>query len=77
MDPDTHKEELSRHSDRYLEELDRIENRVTRITLPLAYAEELYGLRLRIDVVAKEAGGRERGPCTGALRAPSRDIIAM
>jgi TRAP transporter TAXI family solute receptor len=54
VDPDAHKEELSQYSDEYLEELDRIEDKVTRISLPLAYAEELYALRLHIDMLRKK-----------------------
>jgi len=54
VDPDAHKEDLSRSSDKYLEELDRIEEKVTRISLPLAYAEELYALRVHIDMLRKK-----------------------
>jgi TRAP transporter TAXI family solute receptor len=54
VDPDMHKEDLSLHSDRYLDELDRIEERVARISLPLAYAEELYALRLHMDMLRKK-----------------------
>ena len=54
VDPDTHKEDLTQYSDKYLDELDRIEEKVTRISLPLAYSEELFALRLHIDMLRKK-----------------------
>ncbi|MDB5955364.1 TAXI family TRAP transporter solute-binding subunit [Ramlibacter sp.] len=38
-------------------ELDALDERVGRITVPLAYAEELYALRNNIDVVRRKAVG--------------------
>jgi hypothetical protein len=35
-------------------ELERIEEEVTQITVPLSYADELYDLRLHIDLVRQE-----------------------
>jgi hypothetical protein len=54
VDPDAHKEDLNQYSHKYLEELDRIEDKVTRISLPLAYVEDLYALRLHIDMLRKK-----------------------
>ena len=41
------------NTQRYLAELDRIEGEVTRIAVPLSYADELYNLRLHIDMVRR------------------------
>ena len=40
--------------DGLLGELDRLEERVEKITLPLAYTDELYTLRQHIHVVRKK-----------------------
>jgi hypothetical protein len=40
-----------------LHELDALDARVGRITVPLAYADELYALRNNIDVVRRKAAG--------------------
>ena len=39
------------HIDGYIKELDRIEAEVTRVEVPLSYADELYSLRLHINMV--------------------------
>lgn len=64
VDPDLHKENLTQDSAKYLEELDRIEERVTRISLPMAYSDDLYALRLHIDMLRKKlhAAGKEVTP---------------
>ena len=38
-----------------MRELDALDERVGRISVPLAYAEELYALRNNIDVVRRKA----------------------
>ena len=40
-----------------LQELDALDARVGRITVPLAYADELYALRNNIDIVRRKAAG--------------------
>ena len=40
---------------RTLAELDRIENEVMRVSVPLSYADSLYHLRLHIDLVRGKA----------------------
>jgi len=43
---------------RYAGELDRIESEVKKVKIPLAYAEELYQLRLHIRYVRESLQGR-------------------
>ncbi|EHR72542.1 TRAP-type uncharacterized transport system, periplasmic component [Burkholderiales bacterium JOSHI_001] len=40
-----------------LDELDQLDNRVGRITLPLSYADELYALRAHIELVRQRVRG--------------------
>lgn len=40
--------------ERNIERLDRIETRVSPISVPLSYREELYDLRLHIDMLRKK-----------------------
>jgi len=49
VDPEVHKKDLPAHLDDYLLKL--IEEQVTNISVPLAYTEELYHLRLHIDML--------------------------
>lgn len=42
-----------------LKELERIENEVTRVTVPLSYTDELYELRTHIALVRKKIHGKE------------------
>ena len=51
IDPETHKEDLAEHLDEYLSELNRLEEKVSNISVPLAFSEELYALRLHIDML--------------------------
>jgi len=50
VDPEMHKENLTANLDEYLLMLDNLEEKVTNISVPLAYSEELYSLRLHIDM---------------------------
>jgi hypothetical protein len=62
-DPDIRKDLKAERLDEYLAELDRIEEKVSRVTIPLSYSEELYGFRLHVDMLRKklrEASARER-----------------
>ena len=57
----TNREEVAANVDQYLSELDRIEERVLSISVPLAYSEELYHLRSHIEMLRNKlirAGGR-------------------
>jgi len=40
-----------------LSELDQLEHRVEKVSVPLSYAEELYALRGHIDMVRKKLQG--------------------
>ena len=48
-DPEMHKEDLTVNLDEYLLMLDNLEKKVSNISVPPAYSEELYSLRLHID----------------------------
>ncbi|MDB5897437.1 MAG: putative periplasmic component [Ramlibacter sp.] len=49
-----------------LRELDALEDRVGRITVPLSYADELYALRNNIEVVRRRAKGGKGPMAAGA-----------
>lgn len=51
VDPKTHQKELPEHVDDYLLRLDMIEEQVSNVSVPLAYSEELYALRLHIGML--------------------------
>ena len=51
FDPERHKGEDSERLQGYLIELDGIEEKVSHISVPLAYSEELYQLRLHIGML--------------------------
>ena len=51
VDPEAHKKDLPAHLDDYLLKLNGIEEQVTNISVPLSYSEELYHLRLHIDML--------------------------
>ncbi|MBW1984957.1 MAG: ABC transporter substrate-binding protein [Deltaproteobacteria bacterium] len=51
VDPEMHKEDLTANLDEYLLMLDNLEKKVTNISVPPAYSEELYSLRLHIDML--------------------------
>jgi len=50
IDSDLQKKDLASHIDKYSAKLDRLEEKVSKISVPLAYAEDLYQLRLHIDM---------------------------
>jgi TRAP transporter TAXI family solute receptor len=63
VDPDLQKDQIAERLDEYLAELDRLEEQVSKVSIPLSYSEELYGLRLHIDMLRKklrEAGAKEQ-----------------
>jgi len=51
VDPEMRKEDLTANLDEYLSVLDNLEGKVSNISVPLAYSEELYSLRLHIDML--------------------------
>ena len=51
FDPERHQEEGAERLQEYLVELDGIEAKVSNISAPLAYSEELYHLRMHIDLL--------------------------
>ena len=51
MDSEIHKEDLSENLDEHLLMLDNLEDKVSNISVPSAYSEELYSLRLHIDML--------------------------
>jgi len=51
FDPERHKEEASERLREYLVELDGIEEKVSKISVPLSFSEELYHLRMHIDLL--------------------------
>ena len=53
---------------RCVQELDDIEARVERITVPLSYADELYALRSHINLVRRRLQGPSAAPAAAATR---------
>ena len=51
FDPDRHKAEGTEHLQAYLVGLKKIEEKVSSISVPLSYSEELYHLRMHIDML--------------------------
>jgi len=51
FDPEKHKEEATRHLQEYRVKLEVIEEKVSNISVPLSYSEELYNLRMHIDML--------------------------
>jgi hypothetical protein len=51
FDPDRHKAEGTEHLQAYLDGLKKIEEKVSSISVPLSYSEELYHLRMHIDML--------------------------
>jgi hypothetical protein len=51
FDPERHKEEGTERLQEYLVKLDGIEEKVSNISVPLSFSEELYQLRMHIDLL--------------------------
>ena len=51
-----------------LEELDRVEARAARISVPLSYADELYALRQHIDLVRTRVKGETPNTAASDIR---------
>jgi uncharacterized protein len=66
VDPKVHADDLPEHLDDFISAIDLIEARVSNISVPLAYSEELYALRLHIGMLrddllkASEAKPRDK-----------------
>ncbi|MFC1882155.1 TAXI family TRAP transporter solute-binding subunit [Thermodesulfobacteriota bacterium] len=51
VDPERHKEEATERLQEYLVELEGIEKKVSNISVPLSFSEELYHLRMHIEML--------------------------
>jgi TRAP transporter TAXI family solute receptor len=51
VDPELHKDDVSKHLDEYLTRLNRIEAQVCQTVVPLSFSNELYHLRLHIQML--------------------------
>ena len=51
VDSEMYKEDLTENLDEYLLILDNLEEKVSNISVPPAYSEELYALRLHMDML--------------------------
>jgi len=54
VDPRIQKDDSGGRAKEYLAELDRIEDQVTKVSIPLSYSKELYDLRLHIEMLRNE-----------------------
>jgi TRAP transporter TAXI family solute receptor len=54
FDPERHKEEESERLQDYIVGLEEIEKKVSNISVPLSFSEELYHLRMHIDLLRSE-----------------------
>ena len=51
VDPDTHKEKVAESLQEFLAKLDEIEEKVSNVTVPPAYSNRLYALRVHIQML--------------------------
>ncbi len=51
VDPETHKEELADSLQEFIAKLDGVEEKVSNVTVPLAYSNRLYALRAHIQLL--------------------------
>jgi len=54
IDAEIFEEKITENLDKYLTDLDDLEKEVSNISVPLAFSEELYDLRLHIDLLRKK-----------------------
>ncbi|MGD8370679.1 MAG: TAXI family TRAP transporter solute-binding subunit [Syntrophobacterales bacterium] len=62
VDPDIQKDFVAERLEEYLAKLNKVENQVSNISIPPAYAEGLYDLRLHIEMLRnklRKAGNKE------------------
>ena len=55
LDPDTQREKVAESLQEFLVKLDEIEEKVINVTVPPAYSDRLYALRIRIVVRVRPA----------------------
>jgi TRAP-type uncharacterized transport system substrate-binding protein len=51
VDPDTHKEKVAESLQEFLDKLDEVEEKVSNVTVPPAYSNRLYALRVHIQML--------------------------
>jgi hypothetical protein len=51
LDPELHNEDIQGHVHDYLSRLDKLEEKVSNISVPLGFRESVYNLRLHIDMI--------------------------
>jgi len=51
VDPEMRKKDLTENIEEYLTLLDKLEEKVSNVSVPLSYSRELYSLRLHIDML--------------------------
>ena len=73
VDPDTNKEKVVESLQEFLDKLDEIEEKVSNVTVPLAYSNGLYALRVHIQMLrnklrhAAQKGETSGDPHTGGI----------
>ncbi|MCK4782587.1 MAG: hypothetical protein KAV87_02470, partial [Desulfobacteraceae bacterium] len=73
VDPETHKEEVAESLQEFLGKLDEIEEKVSNVTVPLAYTSGIYALRVHIQMLrnklrhAAQKGETSGDPNTGGI----------
>jgi predicted nuclease with TOPRIM domain len=51
LDPEIQRGKMPARMEEYIERLNRIENQVSQISVPLAHRQQLYDLRVHIDLL--------------------------
>jgi hypothetical protein len=54
LDPEVQRGKMLARMEEYIERLNRIENQVSQISVPLAHREQFYALRIHIDLLRKK-----------------------
>jgi len=65
LDPELHYNEIKGQVPEYLARLDQLEEKVSKISVPLGFRESLYTLRIHIDMIRSrllKVNGKENGP---------------
>ena len=66
VDPDIHREGAAESLQASLVKLDEIEEKVSKVAVPLGYAEGLYALRVHIEMLRKKLRqAAKRGEVSG------------
>ena len=53
LDPELHYEKINAQLPEYLTRLDKLEQKVSNVNVPLGYRESVYNLRIHIDMIRK------------------------